>query len=170
MSGIIPGASARWTSWWSWRRRPPAPVGTPACSRRDTLRVAGEEVPQSLVRERLLSLTGEHLAYVLDCLGRNTSQVRNVRQYLITALFNAPVTMENGYAAQVSHDLYREPALMMSPLNLIITVHAYGVPRDVVVAGLIPVTIPFNLLKAALNAIIFFLLYQALGIVFKKKA
>lgn len=81
-----------------------------ACSRRDTLRVAGEEVPQSLVRERLLSLTGEHLAYVLDCLGRNTSQVRNVRQYLITALFNAPVTMENGYAAQVSHDLYREPA------------------------------------------------------------
>ena len=60
--------------------------------------------------------------------------------------------------------------LMMIPLNLIITVHAYGVPRDVVVAGLIPVTIPFNLLKAALNAIIFFLLYQALGIVFKKKA
>ena len=81
-----------------------------ACSKRDTLRVAGEEVPQSLVRERLLSLTGEHLAYVLDCLGRNTSQVRNVRQYLITALFNAPVTMENGYAAQVGHDLYREPA------------------------------------------------------------
>ena len=81
-----------------------------ACSKRDTLRVAGEEVPQSLVRERLLSLTGEHLAYVLDCLGRNTSQVRNVRQYLLTALFNAPVTMENGYAAQVGHDLYREPA------------------------------------------------------------
>ena len=81
-----------------------------ACSKRDTLRVAGEELPQSLVRERLLSLTGEHLAYVLDCLGRNTSQVRNVRQYLITALFNAPVTMENGYAAQVGHDLYREPA------------------------------------------------------------
>lgn len=81
-----------------------------ACSKRDTLRVAGEEVPQGLVRERLLAFTGEHLVYVLDCLGRNTSQVRNVRQYLITALFNAPVTMENGYAAQVSHDLYREPA------------------------------------------------------------
>lgn len=81
-----------------------------ACSKRDTLRVAGEELPQGLVRERLLSLTGEHLIYVLDCLGRNTSQVRNVRQYLITALFNAPVTMENGYAAQVGHDLYREPA------------------------------------------------------------
>ena len=77
-----------------------------ACSRRDTLRVAGEELPQDLVRERLLSLTGEHLVYVLDCLGRNTSQVRSVRQYLLTALYNAPVTMENGYAAQVGHDLY----------------------------------------------------------------
>lgn len=73
-----------------------------ACSKGDTIRVAGNEVPQALVRRRLLGLSGDHLNFVLDCLQRNTTQVRNIKQYLLTSLYNAPVTMENSYAVQVN--------------------------------------------------------------------
>ena len=72
-----------------------------ACSKRDTIRVAGNEVPQPLVRRRLLGLNGDHLDFVLDCLQRNTTQVRNIKNYLVTSLYNAPVTMENSYAVEV---------------------------------------------------------------------
>ena len=78
------------------------------CSKRPTLRVAGEEIPQGLVRSRLLKLGREHIRYVLDCLERNTTQVRNVRQYLLTTLYNASLTLENGTAAQACHDLRGE--------------------------------------------------------------
>ena len=81
------------------------------CSKRPTLRVAGEEAPKGLVRSRLLKLGREHIRYVLDCLERNTTQVRNVRQYLLTTLYNVSLTMENGTAAQVNHDLYDEAEL-----------------------------------------------------------
>lgn len=72
-----------------------------ACSKRETIRVAGNEVPQALVRRRLLGLNGDHLNFVLDCLQRNTTQVRNIKNYLVTSLYNAPVTMENSYAVEV---------------------------------------------------------------------
>ena len=76
-----------------------------ACSKRDTIRVAGNEVPQALVRRRLLGLKGDHLDFVLDCLQRNTTQVRNVKQYLLAALYNAPATIDSYYDALVRHDL-----------------------------------------------------------------
>lgn len=75
-----------------------------ACSKRDTIRAAGNEVPQALVRRRLLGLSGDHLNFVLDCLQRNTTQVRNIKGYLLTSLYNAPVTMENSYAVEVGYD------------------------------------------------------------------
>ncbi|MEG1500608.1 MAG: ECF transporter S component [Clostridiales bacterium] len=59
-------------------------------------------------------------------------------------------------------------AFLMIPLNLIFTVHFFGVPKDVVVAGLIPITIPFNLIKAGLNSVFFFLLYNAISFIWKK--
>jgi len=59
--------------------------------------------------------------------------------------------------------------LCMIPLNLIFTVHFFGVPYDVVVAGLIPITIPFNLIKAGLNSILFFLIYKSIRFLFTKK-
>lgn len=55
-------------------------------------------------------------------------------------------------------------AIMMIPLNLIITVHVYGVPQDVVLASLAPAIIPFNLLKAALNSAIFFVCYKLISL------
>ncbi len=78
------------------------------CSKKETLRVAGNDFPQAAVKDRLLKLDREHIRFVFDCLQENTTQVRNMKQYLLTVLFNAPVTIENHYAAQVSHDLYGE--------------------------------------------------------------
>ena len=79
------------------------------CSRKETIRVAGNEFPQAVVKSRLLKLDGQHIRFVFDCLRENTTQVRNVKQYLLTVLFNAPVTMESHYAAQVNYDLYNRP-------------------------------------------------------------
>lgn len=76
------------------------------CSKKKNIRVAGNDFPQAVVKSRLLKLEGEHIRFVFDCLRKNTTQVRNMKQYLLTVLYNAPVTMESYYAAQVNHDLY----------------------------------------------------------------
>ena len=76
------------------------------CSRKETIRVAGNEFPQAVVKSRLLKLDGQHIRFVFDCLRENTTQIRNMKQYLLTVLYNAPVTMESHYAAQVNHDIY----------------------------------------------------------------
>lgn len=75
------------------------------CARRKTTRIAGADLPHEAVRSRLCKLTGEHLEFVLEGLAENTTAVRCTKQYLLTALFNAPATMSNAYAARVSHDL-----------------------------------------------------------------
>ncbi len=76
------------------------------CSKKKNIRVAGNDFPQAVVKSRLLKLDGEHIRFVFDCLRENTTQVRNMKQYLLTVLYNAPATIENHYAAQVNHDLY----------------------------------------------------------------
>ena len=76
------------------------------CSKKKNIRVAGNDFPQAVVKSRLLKLDSEHIRFVFDCLRENTTQVRNMKQYLLAVLYNAPVTMENHYAAQVNHDLY----------------------------------------------------------------
>ena len=74
-------------------------------SRREYIRVNGEEVPTALVRKRFLKLDGEHIRYVMDSLRQNTAQVVNIRAYTLAALYNAPVTISQYYAAQVSRDM-----------------------------------------------------------------
>ena len=75
------------------------------CTTRQTVRVAGNNFPSEIVKARLLKLTAEHIRFVLGCLSRNTTKIRNIRQYLLTTLYNAPTTIDNYYAAMVSHDL-----------------------------------------------------------------
>ena len=75
------------------------------CTTRQTVRVAGNNFPVEIVKSRLLKLTAEHIRFVLGCLSRNTTKIRNIRQYLLTTLYNAPTTIDNYYAAMVSHDL-----------------------------------------------------------------
>ena len=80
------------------------------CSRKETIRVAGNDFPQAVVKSRLLKQDGQHIQFVFDCLRENTTQVRNMKQYLLTVLFNAPVTIESHYTAQVNCDLYGREA------------------------------------------------------------
>lgn len=80
------------------------------CSKKETLRVAGNDFSQTVVKSRLLKLDGDHIRFVFGCLQRNTTQVRNMKQYLLAVLYNAPTTMESYYAAQVNHDLYGKAA------------------------------------------------------------
>jgi hypothetical protein len=75
------------------------------CSIRGRIRVAGNDYPAEVVRSKLLKLNSEHIRFVMDCLKQNTTRIRNIRQYLLTALFNAPSTMSSYYAALVAHDM-----------------------------------------------------------------
>ena len=74
------------------------------CSTRSRIRVAGNDYPAEVVRSKLLKLNSEHIRFVTDCLKQNTTRIRNIRQYLLTALFNAPSTMNSYYTALVAHD------------------------------------------------------------------
>lgn len=78
------------------------------CSTRATIRISGEEKPAQIVKGRLLKLTDEHIRYVLACMKETTTRVRNIRQYLLAALYNAPATISSYYTALVNHDLYGE--------------------------------------------------------------
>ena len=75
------------------------------CSKRAAIRIAGENMPAEVVKSRFLKLNAEHIQYVLDCLKDNPPRIRNIKQYLLAALYNAPLTIENYYAAQIDHDL-----------------------------------------------------------------
>lgn len=76
------------------------------CAKRKTTRIAGADFPHEVVRSRFLKLDSSHIEFVMDCLQKNTTQVRNMKQYLLTVLFNAPTTMSNHYTSQVNHDMY----------------------------------------------------------------
>lgn len=76
------------------------------CSMSDTVRVNGEDMPQEIVKSRFLKLNSSHIDYVLTALKKNTSEVKNIRAYLITALYNAPTTIDSYYTAWVNHDMY----------------------------------------------------------------
>ncbi len=76
------------------------------CSKRKTLRVNGEDLPTEIVKSRFLKLDYSHIDYVLTVIQKNTSEVRNIRAYLVTALYNAPATIGNYYSEWVNHDMY----------------------------------------------------------------
>ena len=77
------------------------------CSTRSRIRVAGNDYPTEVVRAKLLKLNSEHIRFVMDCLKQNTTRIRNIRQYLLTVLFNAPSTMNSYYTALVAHDMLK---------------------------------------------------------------
>ena len=71
-------------------------------SKQPTVRIGGQEIPRDVVAERLRSLDFTHIDYVLECMHRTTKPIRNVRSYLLTALYNAPTTIDSYYANQVA--------------------------------------------------------------------
>ena len=75
------------------------------CTRRRTIRIAGDDYPAELVKAKFMKLNSEHIRFVLDCMRENTTKVRNIKQYLKAALFNAPSTIGNYYTSLVAHDM-----------------------------------------------------------------
>ena len=74
------------------------------CSTAPTIRMNGEDMPQQVVKSRFLKLDSSHIEYVFHAMKECPSNIRNIRAYLLTTLYNAPATMDNFYSAKVNHD------------------------------------------------------------------
>ena len=70
------------------------------------MRIGGSDIPTETVRDRFLRLDSEHIEYVVDSLNQTTTKINNIRAYLLTALYNAPVTIGPYYSAAVRHDFH----------------------------------------------------------------
>ena len=75
------------------------------CSARKTIRIAGDDYPAELVKAKLMKLDSSHIEFVIDCLRKNTTEIRNIKKYLLASLFNAPSTINGYYTALVAHDM-----------------------------------------------------------------
>ena len=76
------------------------------CSQNKTVRVDRNEYPVEVVKSRLLKLDSSHIEYVMGCMAKNTTKVRNIKNYILTALYNSFTTIDSYYRAEVNHDLY----------------------------------------------------------------
>ena len=76
------------------------------CSARKTIRIAGDDYPAEVVKSRFMKLDSSHIKYVLFSMQENTTYVRNIKKYLLAALYNAPSTISSYYTSLVNHDLY----------------------------------------------------------------
>ena len=74
------------------------------CSKRTLIRIAGDDKPKDIVVSQLMKLNFMHIQYVLDSFRANASDIRNIKQYLLAALYNAPMTMDSYYRAKVNYD------------------------------------------------------------------
>ena len=75
------------------------------CTKRPLIRIGAEERPAEIVRSRFMKLNSEHIRYVMDCFKENTTKIRNIRQYMLTTIYNAPTTIDTYYDALVRHDM-----------------------------------------------------------------
>ena len=75
------------------------------CTHRKTIRLARDDKPAAEVRRQLLQLGPEHIRFVLNCMAENTTKIKNMRQYLLAALYNAPMTINSYYASLAQHDI-----------------------------------------------------------------
>jgi hypothetical protein len=75
------------------------------CTARKTIRIAGDDYPAELVKSKFMKLHSGHFEYVMECLKNNTTEIRNIKKYLLAVLFNAPTTMDSYYTALVAHDM-----------------------------------------------------------------
>lgn len=75
------------------------------CTQKSSLVIAGDTYPAAVVKSKLLKLNSEHIEYVIDCMHTNTTDIRNIKKYLLAALFNAPSTIDSYYTSKVNHDM-----------------------------------------------------------------
>ena len=74
------------------------------CSKRKTIRIAGDDYPAELVKAKFMKLNSSHIEFVFDCMKENTTKIRNIKQYLKAVLFNAPNTIDSYYTALMTQD------------------------------------------------------------------
>ena len=75
------------------------------CTTKETVRISGDDKPAEVVKSQFLKLDIEHIRFVMDALRENTTKVRNIRQYLLATLYNAPLTISNHFRSLVNHDM-----------------------------------------------------------------
>jgi len=74
------------------------------CSNRKTIRIGKEDKPVSVVKSQMLKLDSTHIDYVLECLNKNNTEIRNIKSYLLTSLYNAPMTIDSYYKSRMNHN------------------------------------------------------------------
>ena len=74
-------------------------------AKNEEITIAGDVYPKNLVKSKFLKLNYSHVEYVINCLGKNTTKVRNIKSYLLASLFNAGSTISSYYRAEVNHDM-----------------------------------------------------------------
>ena len=72
------------------------------CSARKVIRIAGDDYPAEVVKSRFMKLDSSHVQYVMDCMKDNTTYVRNIKKYLLAALYNAPTTINSCYSSKIN--------------------------------------------------------------------
>ncbi len=75
------------------------------CSNRKTIRIAGDDKPVSVVKAQFMKVNMMHVGYIMDCMKKNPAKVHNIKQYLLAAIYNAPLTMQSYYQAWVNNDM-----------------------------------------------------------------
>ena len=78
------------------------------CSNRSSFTLGKDTYPYALVKDRLLRLDSSHIEYIISCINAKTTEIRNIKPYLLKTLINAPATMDSYYQTKVNHDLYGE--------------------------------------------------------------
>ena len=76
------------------------------CTKRKTIRIAGDDYPAELVKAKFMKLNSSHIEFVFDCMKEKTTKISNIKKYLKAVLFNAPNTIDSYYTALVNHDMY----------------------------------------------------------------
>ena len=77
-----------------------------ACTTSPTFRIGDNELPSEVVKSQMLKLRSEHIEYVIDCIKKNTTEVRNIKAYMLKCIYSAPQTITHYYTSKVNHDLY----------------------------------------------------------------
>lgn len=75
------------------------------CSTVKTIRISGDDKPVDVVKAQFMKIDSGHMEYVLDCLKNQITDIRNVKQYLLATIYNAPLTIDHYYTAKVSYDM-----------------------------------------------------------------
>lgn len=75
------------------------------CSNRKQIRIAGDDKPVQVVKSQFMKLDYSHIEFVLNCMKENTTQIKNMKQYILAVLYNETITINNYYSSLVQHDM-----------------------------------------------------------------